>query len=105
MKKAMLSQPMAGKLMKKLLLIIFLSAVTLFLVGCANTTSDEEILQQYDFCLGTIKERSNTDDGYTYAVEVKNEIGLIKSNKLFSIGDIVLLVEYEENKSIIIDLD
>lgn len=90
--------------MKKLL-IIFLIIVTLFLVSCANTTSDEEILQQYDFCLGTIKERNNVDDGYIYAIEVKNEIGLIKSNKLFSVGDIVLLVEYEENKSLLIDLD
>ncbi len=91
--------------MKKLLLIIFLSIVTLFLVGCASTTNDEEILQQYDFVLGTIKERNNVDDGYTYAVEIKNEIGLIKSNKLFSVGDTVLLVEVQENKSILIDLD
>lgn len=91
--------------MKKLLLIIFLSIVTLFLVGCTNTTNDEELLQQYDFVIGTIKERSNADDGYTYAVEIKNEIGLIKSNKLFSVGDTVLLVEVQENKSILIDLD
>jgi hypothetical protein len=90
---------------KLLLLILFLSIVTLFLVSCANTTSDEEILQQYDFVIGTIKERNNVDDGYTYAVEIKNEIGLIKSNKLFSVGDVVLLVEVQENKSILIDLD
>ena len=90
--------------MKKLL-IIFLSVVMLSLVGCANTTSDEEILQQYDFVIGTIKERNNVDDSYTYAIEVKNEIGLIKSNKLFSVGDIVLLVEVQENKTILIDLD
>jgi uncharacterized lipoprotein NlpE involved in copper resistance len=92
-------------MMKKLLLIIFLSVVTLFLVGCANKTSDEEILQQYDFVLGTIKERNNADDGYTYTIEIENEISLIKSNKLFSVGDIVLLVEVQENKSILIDLD
>lgn len=91
--------------MKKLLLIIFLSIVTLFLVGCTNTTNDEELLQQYDFVIGIIKERNNVDDGYTYAVEIKNEIGLIKSNKLFSVGDTVLLVEVQENKSILIDLD
>jgi hypothetical protein len=91
--------------MKKLLLIIFLSVVTIFLVGCANTTSDEEILQQYDFVLGTIQERNSADDGYTYTIEIENEIGLIKSNKLFSVGDIVLLVEVQENKSILIDLD
>lgn len=91
--------------MKKLLLIIFLSIVTLFLVGCTNITTDEEILQQYDFVLGTIKERNNVDDGYTYAVEIKNEIIFIKSNKLFSVWDTVLLVEVQENKTILIDLD
>jgi hypothetical protein len=58
---------------KLLLLILFLSIVTLFLVSCANTTSDEEILQQYDFVIGTIKERNNVDDGYTYAVEIKKK--------------------------------
>lgn len=91
--------------MKKLLLILFLGVATLFLVGCANTTSDEELLQQYDFVLGTIQERNSVDDSYTYAIEIKNEIVLIKSNKLFSVGDIVLLVEVQENKSILIDLD
>lgn len=68
-------------------------------------TSDEELLQQYDFVLGTIQERNSVDDGYTYAVEIKNEIIFIKSNKLFSVGDTVLLVEVQENKSILIDLD
>ena len=68
-------------------------------------TSDEEILQQYDFVLGTIQERNNVDDGFIYAIEIKNEIGLIKSNKLFSVGDTVLLVEVQENKSFLIDLD
>jgi len=99
--------------MKKLLLTIFLSIVTLFLVGCVSTTNDEEllqqndeeILQQYDFVLGTIQERNSVDDGYTYAVEIKNEIIFIKSNKLFSVGDTVLLVEVQENKSILVDLD
>jgi len=91
--------------MKKFLLIIFLIIATLFLVGCASTTNDEEILQQYDFVLGTIQERNSVDDGYTYAVEIKNEIIFIKSNKLFSVGDTVLLVEVQENESILIDLD
>lgn len=90
---------------KLLLLILFLGVATLFLVGCASTTNDEEILQQYDFVLGTIQERNSVDDGFIYTIEIKNEISLIKSNKLFSVGDIVLLVEVQENKSILIDLD
>lgn len=100
------------KVMKKLLLIIFLSVVTLFLVGCNDKKGepikigdDEEILQQYDFRLGKIIERRKLNDGFTYAIEIKNDIIFIKSNKLFSVWDTVLLVEVQENKTILIDLD
>lgn len=52
-----------------------------------------------------VRNKSIGKKGYIYTIELENETGEVYSDKLFSIDEKVLIIEYEENKVILIDLD
>lgn len=70
-----------------------------------NTVGDIETIKNAQFGLGTVKERIRNDNGYHYVIEIGDQIGLFESEDLFSVGEFVLVVEIEEGKSLLVDLD
>ena len=96
--------------MKKLLVLIVLVA----LIGLSGCHKQPDIIvvevdkdfQDYDYAVGEVVNRtySYVNKTYTYTIEIDGEIGEVESKDLFSLGEKVLVIEYEENKAILIDL-
>ena len=99
--------------MNKLLVVLVLMVSMGALVGCQQKQPDiivvkvEKDFNEYDYAIGKILTRNirvaNKD--YKYTVELENETGEVYSDQLFSIGEKVLIIEYAEDKVILIDLD
>lgn len=71
-------------------------------------TSTIDDIKEFNFDLGLIINRNDNEDGsYTYLVKLLSDDteGNIDSCNLFSVNEQVLIVEYEENESMLIDLD
>lgn len=99
--------------MKKILTILILMVSTLALIGCQQKEPNiivvkvEKDFNEYDYAIGKILTRNVSigKKGYIYTVELENETGEVYSDELFSVNEKVLIIEYEEDKVILIDLD
>lgn len=99
--------------MKKLLAIFVLMVSMGSLVGCQQKQPNiivvkvEKDFNEYDYAIGEIltRNRSIGNKGYKYTIELEEQTGEVYSDKLFSVGEKVLVIEYEEGKAILIDLD
>lgn len=97
--------------MKKLLVLIAL-VVLLGLSGCHKqpdiiVVEVDKDFQDYDYTIGEVVNRtySFVNKTYTYTIRLENsEIGEVKTKDLFSIGEKVLVIEYDDNKIILVDL-
>ena len=95
--------------MKKLLIAL---VVLLGISGCQKqpdilVVEVDKDFQDYDYAIGEVTYRSYSfvNKQYTYTIELENgEIGKVESKDLFSLGEKVLVIEYEENKVILVDL-
>lgn len=99
--------------MKKLLAILVLMVSMVLLVGCQAKEPDilvievDKDFQDYDYAIGEVIDRkySFVNKTYTYTIRLENgEIGEVVSSKLFSLLERVLVIEYEENNVILVDL-
>ncbi len=99
--------------MKKLLAVLVLMVNMVALVGCQQKQPEiivvkvEKDFNEYDYAIGKIltRNRSIGNKGYKYTIELEDQTGEVYSDGLFSIGEKVLIIEYEEDKVILIDLD
>lgn len=95
--------------MKKLLLVFMISLI--LLGGCKiKPTNDDEITFDMfdDYWLVEIVSREPFgDNGYYYQIKVvgTSDYGYQVSNELFSIGELALVIEFEEDKSIMINFN
>lgn len=98
--------------MKKILAVLVLMVSAVSLIGCQKqpdivVVKIEKDFNEYDYAIGKILTRNKSigEKGYIYTIELENETGEVYSDKLFSKGEKVLIIEYEEDKVILIDLD
>lgn len=100
--------------MRKLLAVLVLMVSMVLLVGCQAKQPDilvievDKEFQDYDYMVGEILTRniSIPNKGYKYTIELEDgQTGEVYSDELFSIGEKVLVIEYDEGKAILIDLD
>lgn len=99
--------------MKKLLVVLVLMISLILLGGCQAKQPNiivvevEKDFNEYDYIVGEVLTRniSIQTKGFKYTLKLENgEIGEVYSEELFSIGENVLVIEYEEGKLILIDL-
>ena len=99
--------------MKKLLAVLVLMVSMGALVGCQQKQPEiivvkvEKDFNEYDYMIGEVLTRNRriANKDYKYTIELDGQTGEVYSDGLFSIGEKVLVIEYEEGKAILIDLD
>ena len=101
--------------MRKLVALIVVLVLGFILIGCEQeeaTLSDEEVivvLDSMDYLVVDVVERRTVENGYEYIiVEHGQTIGVsewIYSDELFSVGEMILAIEYVEGSVLLYDFE